>query len=180
MQREDLEVLDGQQRINALYGFHEGAFKLFDPNKDEREAKFPNFIKEIPCPWAHQTFDMLSPELQGRFLKTPLLMVKITTNSDNEARDLFIRLQAGLPLNAQEKRDAWAGRFNEFVLKIGGKPEIARYPGHDFFKKLVGGGAEANRRKKRQLCAQMAMLLIERRKKAEWIDISTRAVDDYY
>src|SRR3989338_7596607 len=31
MQREDLEIIDGQQRINSLYEFNEGAIKLFDP-----------------------------------------------------------------------------------------------------------------------------------------------------
>ena len=52
MQREDLEIIDGQQRINSLFEFKEGAFKLFDPVKDEKEARFPNFIKAVPCPWA--------------------------------------------------------------------------------------------------------------------------------
>lgn len=52
MQREDLEIIDGQQRINSLYEFKEGAFKVFDPIKDDREARFPNFIKAMPCPWA--------------------------------------------------------------------------------------------------------------------------------
>ena len=51
MKREDLEVIDGQQRINALYEFKEGVFKLFDPIKDENKARFPNFIKDSPCPW---------------------------------------------------------------------------------------------------------------------------------
>src|SRR5882724_12505920 len=32
---ERFEVIDGQQRINALSDFYEGAFKLFDPEKDE-------------------------------------------------------------------------------------------------------------------------------------------------
>src|SRR5262245_32299987 len=61
MQREDLEVIDGQQRINALYEFKEGAWKLFDPIKDDREARFPNFIKDIECPWAGCTFESLAP-----------------------------------------------------------------------------------------------------------------------
>lgn len=180
MQREDLEVIDGQQRINSLYEFREGAFKLFDPKKDEKEAKFPNFVKDAPCPWASCTFDTLPSELKTAFLTTSLFVVKITTDTPHEARDLFIRLQAGLPLNAQEKRDAWPGGFNEFILKVAGKPEIARYPGHEFFKRLVGGNSQTSRGKKRQLCAQMAMLFIERRKRGDCIDISTRSVDDYY
>ena len=43
MQREDLEIIDGQQRIKALYDFSEGAFKLLDPTADDNAAKFPSF-----------------------------------------------------------------------------------------------------------------------------------------
>ncbi len=82
MQREDLEVIDGQQRINSFYEFREGAFKLFDPKKDEKEAKFPNFIRESPCPWAGCTFDALPPELKTAFLKTSLRVANITTARD--------------------------------------------------------------------------------------------------
>lgn len=180
MQREDLEIIDGQQRINSLYEFKEGAFKLFDPIKDDREARFPNFIKAMPCPWAGCNFDSLSPEFKSKSLDTKLFVVKISTATPHEARDLFIRLQAGLPLNAQEKRDAWPGGFTEFILKVGGKPEIVRYQGHDFFSSLIGGQAGSARGKARQLCAQMAMLFLERQKNGHWIDIKTQSVDDYY
>jgi len=168
MQREDLEVIDGQQRINSLYEFKEGAWKLFDPIKDDKEARFPNFIKDIKCPWAGCTFESLASDLKSNFLNTDLFVVKISTSSPHEARDLFIRLQSGLPLNAQEKRDAWPGGFTEFVLKYGGKPEIPRYPGHDFFRMLIQGFA---RGKGRQLCAQIAMLFLEKRRDGDWTDI---------
>src|SRR5687768_12472079 len=45
------EVIDGQQRINALWEYSEGAFKLFHPSKDEAEARFPESVKKQPCPW---------------------------------------------------------------------------------------------------------------------------------
>src|SRR2546428_6524120 len=35
--REDFEIIDGQQRINSLSDFNDGAFKLFDPVKDAEE-----------------------------------------------------------------------------------------------------------------------------------------------
>src|SRR5436309_3095874 len=62
--REDYEVIDGQQRINALYEYKEGSFKLFDPEVDEEEAQFPSFITEQPCPWGGKLFEELAPELQ--------------------------------------------------------------------------------------------------------------------
>lgn len=178
--REDFELIDGQQRIDALYRFREGAFKLFDPIADEKEARFPSFIKEMPCEWGGQTFDELSPDEQQRFLEMPLSVVLIRTDEPNEARDLFIRLQAGMPLNAQEKRDAWPGNFTEFVLKLGGKPEIARYPGHDFFKVLLNAKSSSGRGKFRQLAAQIAMLYMTRREGGRYCDIHSRAIDSFY
>jgi hypothetical protein len=179
MQREDLEIIDGQQRINALYRFSENVFKLFDPVQDDKQARFPIFIKNMDCPWARRDFLSLSPELKERFLDTELFIVKVTTSIDDEARDLFIRLQAGLPLNAQEKRDAWPGGFTELILKLGGKKEITRYPGHDFFKSLVQTKS-SDRGEVRQLCAQICMLFLEKATQDRWVDIGTQPLDDYY
>ena len=118
MQSEGLEIIDGQQRINALYTFGESALKLFDPVKDDKVARFPSFVKDTPCPWAGCNFLGLSEELKTRFMNTEIFIVKVKTDIEDEARDLFIRLQAGLPLNAQEKRDAWPGGFTELILKL--------------------------------------------------------------
>lgn len=177
--REDFEIIDGQQRINALYYFGEGAIKLFDPIKDDKEARFPQFIKDMPCPWANCEYHTLPEELRNKFDNTEIFIVKITTHNEDEARDLFIRLQAGLPLNAQEKRDAWPGGFTEFVLKYGGKRELVRYPGHDFFRKVVLNPS-SDRGEIRTLCAQIAMLFFSEATKGNWMNIGTKPVDDYY
>jgi hypothetical protein len=179
MHSEGLEIIDGQQRINALHKFGEGALKLFDPVKDDKVARFPTFVKSSPCPWARCDFLGLPDALKDRFLSTEIIIVKITTDVEDEARDLFIRLQAGLPLNAQEKRDAWPGGFTELVLKFGGKHEITRYPGHDFFRRIVKKNS-TDRGEVRQLCAQICMLFFERAAQGNWIDIGTQPVDDYY
>jgi hypothetical protein len=94
-----LEVIDGQQRLNALHKFKEG-----------------------------HSFDQLTPELQEKFLTTLLSTVRIETSIPNEARNLLIRLQAGLPLNPQKKRDTWLGNFTSFILKAAGKPELIGAP----------------------------------------------------
>ena len=180
--RDDLEIIDGQQRINALFEFAEGAFKLYDPVKDEKEARFPNFIRQLPCPWAGHTFNSLDQAIRDKFLNTKLPVARILTSDPNEARDLFIRLQAGMPLNAQEKRDAWPGGFTDFVLKVAGKPEIARYPGHEFFPELMGAGRGSDRGKFRQLAAQMMMLYVTHREtRGESLcDINADEIDDFY
>lgn len=177
--RDDFEVIDGQQRINALYEYREGSYKLFDPVADDKEAQFPSFIKEQPCPWGGKLYEELTPELQRRLLDTPLPVMEIETDVPNEARDLFIRLQAGMPLNPQEKRDAWPGNFTEYILKVGGKPEVAKYPGHAFFK-VVMKAKDKNRGEFRQLAAQMAMLYFTRRETGRLCEISGEAIDLFY
>jgi hypothetical protein len=182
MQREDLEIIDGQQRINALYEFAEGAYKLFDPVNEADEAKFPDFIKRLPCPWGNKHFSELESDLQLRFLATPLAVATVTTDIENEARDLFIRLQSGLPLNGQETRDAWPGNFTDFILRIGGKPQLARYPGHGFFKRVLKMKPDVDRGKTRQLAAQIALLFFVRRSRGgdAFTDINSRAIDTLY
>lgn len=180
--REDFEIIDGQQRINALAEFREGAFKLFDPEKDAAQARFPAFIREAPCPWGGKDFDSLDAATRDRFLNTELSVANMHTSNPHEARDLFIRLQAGMPLSPQEKRDAWPGGFTEFILKTAGKPEILRYPGHEFFTDLLGAQRSANRGKFRQLAAQMAMLFLTRRESngERLCDIRADEIDDFY
>ncbi len=174
------EIIDGQQRINALSDFRDGAFKVLDPVEDEAEARFPDFIKNQPCPWGGRTFQELSEELKQQFLKTLLRIVKIETHDPNEARDLFVRLQAGMPLNSQEKRDAWPGQFTDFVLRLGGKPGLAKYPGHDFFNVLMNAQRAQDRGKFRQLAAQIAILFLTRRRDGSFCDINAKAIDDFY
>ena len=138
MQREDLEIIDGQQRINALYEFSEGGYRLFHPVNDDAQARFPNFLKSQPCPWGGKDFHGLTQGLQSWFLSTKLPIAQIISDDVNEVRDLFVRLQAGLPLDAQEKRDAYPGEFTEFILRLGGKPQLPRFPGHPFFPACAG------------------------------------------
>ncbi|MBZ9675069.1 DUF262 domain-containing protein [Mesorhizobium sp. ES1-1] len=180
--RDDFEIIDGQQRINAIYEFCEGAFSLFHPVADESVARFPAFVKTQPCPWGGQTFDALSNDLKQLFLRTEIPIAMIETNQHNEVRDLFVRLQSGLPLNHQETRDAWPGNFTEFVLKLGGKPELPRYPGHPFFTNVLGMKPISDRGKTRQLAAQLTMLFLTRRENGadSFCDINAEATNAFY
>lgn len=106
----------------------------------------------------------------------------IETDQVNEVRDLFVRLQSGLPLNAQETRDAWPGQFTEFILKTGGKPELSRYPGHGFFRNTLGMKPGNDRGKARQLAAQLAALFLTRRRAGDdrLCDINAGAINEFY
>jgi len=48
------------------------------------------------------------------------------------------------------KKNETPGKFTEYVLRVAGKPEIARYPGHDFFT-VVMKARRTNRGEFRQL-----------------------------
>ena len=178
--QQSYEIIDGQQRIEALYLYCEDAFPLY--NADDSHAKFPSFLKSKPCPWGGKRFKELTEELQSQLLNAELPVASITTDDDNEVRDLFVRLQAGFPLNAQEKRDSYPGDFTEFILWLGGKPKIPRYPGHEFFQSVLGMKPGADRGKTRQLAAQIAILFLERQKSGldTYVDINRSALDDFY
>lgn len=180
MQNEGFEVIDGQQRIRSLYEFAEGAFKLLDPETDAKRAKFPAFIRNQACPWAGHDIHTLPDDLKTKFFETPLAVAKITSGHPNEVRDIFVRLQSGLPLNHQETRDAWPGDFTEFVLRIGGKPELPKYPGHEFFTKILKMQPRDDRGKTRQLAAQLAMLVTKRHETGRIVDIDAAALNDFY
>ena len=176
--RESYDIIDGQQRITSLHLFVEGAFPLF-PANDQR-ARFPKFLQDEPCPWGAKNFQGLSEDLQTRLLDTKLPVAYIETDNSNEVRDLFVRLQSGSPLNSQEKRDTYPGQFTDFILQLGGKPGIARYPGHNFFQRVLKMKPGQDRGKTRQLAAQITILFLERRTAGNFTDINANAIDDYY
>lgn len=180
--REGLEIIDGQQRLTAIYRYAEGAFRLFDPRTENDKAKFPRYLLEQPCPWAGKFFRELPTELQKSLRETELSLAMIQSDDINEVRDLFIRLQAGSALNAQERRDAMPGGMNDFILRLGGKPDMPKYPGHDFFKEVMGARPGSDRGRTRQLAAQITSLLLAQRSKIGQVfpDINASAIDQLY
>ena len=178
--QESYDIIDGQQRLTALHDFVEGAFPLLAV--DDEKARFPKFLHDEPCPWGEKDFHGLSEDLKQRLLNTELPVAKIETDNDNEVRDLFVRLQSGFPLNDQEKRDSYPGEFTSFVLSVGGKPQITRYPGHPFFQQVLRMKPGQDRGRTRRLAAQIAILFLERRRSGSdyFTDINARAIDDYY
>ena len=180
--REGLEIIDGQQRLTAIHRYVEGAFRLFDPATENDKAKFPRFLLNAPCPWGGKFFRELPTDLQDSLQEKRLLLAMIQSDDTNEIRDLFVRLQAGSALNAQERRDAMPGGMNDFVLRLGGKPVVPQYPGHDFFKEAMGARPGSDRGKTRQLAAQVTSLLFAQRSAvgSTLPDINAPAIDHLY
>ena len=169
-----LDIVDGQQRINAIYKFSEGNFPLLDPSAASGIG-FPNFVKDEPCPWAGKRQEELSEELKGRMGDQQVVVYEITT--ENEIRDLFIRLQGGTPLTPQDKRDSWPGNFTEFVLRVGGKADVPKWPGDPVFLEIAKFSNESRRR---QLAAQIFMILWSLKKEMKFCDIKSANIDEFY
>ena len=113
-------LVDGQQRLAAIVGFLQGEFGLPDPQKAKPSSVLPPSMALVPS-WAGKKYDELATTDLNRLNERELLVIEMTAEDANEVRDLFIRLQAGTPLTAQEKRDAWPGDFTNFVIRHAGK-----------------------------------------------------------
>lgn len=82
---------------------------------------------------------ILTAEDQASLLGRELQVVYMRKEAPNEVRDLFIRLQAGTPLMAQEKRDAWPADFATFVIRQAGKPNRPDSSPKPLFKLVTRG-----------------------------------------
>ena len=166
------EVVDGQQRIEALWEYWKGAFKMPNPGRD---TGLPASIQRQECVWAGKGWGELDKEVQKRILETRVVIHECETDDPNEMRDLFIRLQAGTPLSRQDKRDAWPGGFTEFVLQQAGKSQLPQYPGEPLWKRLTGGESA-----RRQSMAQIYMQWESMRRTGRTCDHGANATDSFY
>lgn len=170
------DIVDGQQRIDAIKSFREGAFELLDPTGDIG-FKFPNFMKDNSCPWGGKRFAELQANLQKQLEDHKIVVYEIETNNENSIRDLFIRLQGGTPLTPQDKRDSWPGHFTEFVLRVGGKSRVDKWYGCPLFTEIAKVNNES---KRRQLVAQIFMLYWNIQKENKFCDIKSANIDEFY
>ncbi|MFN8296205.1 MAG: DUF262 domain-containing protein [Chitinophagales bacterium] len=182
-------IVDGQQRINSMIRYIHNQFRVLDP-KTNRNI-FPRYIREQESSWANKKFNELDNQTRLDILETRM-PVAILEYEDHVIRDLFVRLQAGVPLTGQQKRDASVSGYNDFVLNIGGKEAksdinfilkiengIERFEGEPFFNECIKNTI-MDKGNKRQLVAQVAMLYFELIDKGKWVDIGDKHLDEYY
>ena len=98
------EVVDGQQRLKAVWDFYANRFALSsdsDPIEKESIAKL--------C------YKDLSRNLLLALDTYQLSVVILEDADDTEIEEMFIRLQNGVPLNSAEKRNAISGAMRDFI-----------------------------------------------------------------
>jgi hypothetical protein len=105
------DVVDGQQRLRAIWGFFDGEFPLAkDAEPIDGEVV------------ANLRYEQLPDDLRMRFDVYALDIVVLEESDEDEVRDMFLRLQNGTSLKAQEKRNAYAGEMRDFVHQLANHP----------------------------------------------------------
>lgn len=170
------EIIDGQQRVNSIVGFRNGNFALLDPT--DPRSRFPLHLRGDEPEWAGLSFDRMPEELLNRFLNSKVSVAEITESDAIEARDLFVRLQGGTDLTAQERRDALPGELSEVVARVGGKLDIAQ--GHPVFQDLMGMTPLTDRGRTRQLVAQLIAIAVSYDQLHKIEDVNKPRLDDLY
>ncbi len=127
----DYECVDGQQRMRTVWDFFANASSLSEKYTPELAGK---------------RYEELIPEERHPFETHNFSLVEIRGASDAEIREMFCRLQNGMPLNAAERRNAMVSAMRDFV------DDVSRYP---FYESVRFGN---NRKQHQQVAAQTVAL----------------------
>lgn len=135
-------VIDGRQRLEAIWQFIEGKFTLSDDFKyqDDESIKLARL--------GYSDIASNYPKIKIKFDSFVLPVIGVDTDDQELIEDMFSRLNEAVPLNAAEKRNAIGG---ELVAAI---RDIAN---HKFFIQCVGFGNK--RYQHREVAARL--LLVE-------------------
>ena len=102
------DVVDGQQRLTAIHEFVHGRFPLSNDssNLPDFENLSGKYHADLPLEAIH------------RLDRYQLQISVISEATDDEIRQLFLRLQEGVSLNTAEKRNAVGGNMRDFIHEI--------------------------------------------------------------
>jgi hypothetical protein len=138
--RSSYEVIDGQQRLRAIFEFLDDRFHLMQTTDKHLKGK---------------RFSELSSNLKSQILSYDLYIEELTAYSDNDIRDMFVRMNKYVvKLSPQEIRHAGSrGKFADFV------ESIAKWP---FWKEnKVFTPHQIARMRAVEFSAEVAILFIE-------------------
>ena len=105
------EVIDGQQRLRAIWEYRTDQFGL---------PKDADPINKVVC--AGKKYSDLDIEISTVFdayaVDVVIIDDAVENELEDEVRDMFLRLQNGTTLKAQEKRNAMPGVMRDFVKEV--------------------------------------------------------------
>lgn len=102
------DVVDGQQRLTTIHEFIQGKFALSNESSD-----LPDFGN-----LSGMYHENLPIEAVQRLDGYQLQISIISDATNDEIRQLFLRLQEGVSLNSAEKRNAVGGKMRDFIHGI--------------------------------------------------------------
>ncbi len=112
----DYAIVDGRQRLEAMWAFIEGKFPLADDFSLLRDPKLKL------GGMTYQELGAQHPELKADFDGFPLSVVLIETDDLEMIEEMFSRLNEAAPLTAPEKRNAYGGPIPAAVRKLANEP----------------------------------------------------------
>lgn len=110
------DVIDGQQRIRAICSYYDDEFAL------PKDAESVNGYEV-----ANKKYSELDMDIATIIDSYNLDFVILDTQNEDEIREMFLRLQNGTTLKAQEKRNAMPGHMRDFIKNL---------TNHEFFSKV--------------------------------------------
>ncbi|WP_441234092.1 DUF262 domain-containing protein [Bradyrhizobium sp. 930_D9_N1_4] len=107
-------VIDGRQRLEAIWGFMDGKFTL-SPDFEYQRDKSLDLAKLSYADIAKQ-----HPKIRVKFdsFVLPVVTVAIQDEDLDLIEDMFSRLNEAVPLNAAEKRNAFGGRMVSIITDL--------------------------------------------------------------
>lgn len=108
---EKYDVVDGQQRIRAIWDYFLNQYSL-PANADDINGESVAGFK----------YEDLPLDLRISLDNFQLHIVIIEDADEDEVREMFLRLQNGTSLKAQEKRNAMPGEMRDAIKSLAGLP----------------------------------------------------------
>src|SRR5262249_46345055 len=109
--KDRYDVVDGQQRLRAIFEYHAGNFSLAK-DSDPIDRIDPSGLR----------YKDLPHELRLNFDTYSLDVIVLSDTDEEEVREMFLRLQNGTTLKAQERRNAMGGNMRDFVKELASHP----------------------------------------------------------
>lgn len=155
---KDYAVIDGKQRLEAIFRFFKN--ELILEKRDCRIADDPSIdVDKL----TYAALQRLYPHLAARAEKYELTVMSVVSNDKQRIRDMFVRLNFGVPVNGAERRNAMLGIVPELIH------EIAK---HEFFTTKI----RFNIARMAEYNVAAKLLLIEVRGK--FVDTKAKNLDD--
>jgi hypothetical protein len=112
----DYSVIDGRQRLEAIFSFMDGGFSLAD--------KF-EYLQDDTVDLSNLNYNDLAkkyPRIKQRFDAFNLPIVTVETDDLELIEDMFSRLNEAVPLNGAEKRNAFGGDMARTIAEVAKNP----------------------------------------------------------